>query len=425
VISNSNSFLRFLATFSLVLAMGCAVVAAINIVIDPYDAFRIVRIHGFNEYKIDVGNDRLVKAHVMTEEKYSGVILGTSQAQFCFDPEYAELKKLAPRFYNAGLLGANPYQLMRYLQHATTNNDIRVAILVVDLLMFDGNSKTRSALDAAFSEDRLDISVDGHVKKRLIPADFSTLVFSLDALRMSLATVRKQTPEQQLLLNNGMRSPVNLDYEIAQKGGARGAFQASKHQYLDSYSNFQLFNDQGRSPSLEAFSALVKYARAKNIKLFVVFPPVHALQIEILKATNRFENQECLKRQILSRLMEESRGSGKAPFPLWDFSAAHELTTEPVPVAKNPGLQMQRFYDSAHFRPALGDIAFGRIIDPEHASPHDFGVLLTPDNLEASLADIRSRQDRYSQSHPAELTELDAIQQQINKPVTTPNSCRW
>lgn len=411
----------YLAAFAAIFALGCISIALINIVVDPYDAFRIVRARGFNLYKIDTGNDRLVKAHVMAREKYDGVILGTSQAQFGIDPASPQLKSFADRFYNAGLLGATPYQLMRYLQHASANNDIHTAILVVDLLMFEGRKKTAGSLDAAFSETRLDMSASGERTKPLIYPDLPQLLFSIDALRMSVATVRKQSPEQQRLLDNGMRSPINLDAEVARKDGARGAFRASERQYLSSYADLQLFDAQGDSRSLKAFDDLVRYARSRNIKLIIVFSPVHALQLEVLKATERYENLECLKTKLVQHLEREGRQSGQTPFTVWDFNAPHELTTEPIPP---PGVRMQRFYDSAHFRPGLADIALSRIANGEKA-PGDFGIQLTSQNLDAALADIRRKLAAYEISQPGELAEIASIQRSVmvKTTLTKPSRC--
>ena len=282
-----DDYRRFLRLFTLGLALGLGAIAALTILVDPYQAFGWVRIDGVNAYKIDVGNDRLVKANVMARAKYDGLILGTSQAQFGIDPDSPALSTLAERFYNAGLLSATPYQMLRYLQHGASVNRIKAAVVMVDLLMFTKHPVP--AMLAAFSERRLSVSRDGKPQSRWLDPDFVTQVLSFDALRKTVATVRKQAPMHEILLDNGLRSPAFLERQITEKGGTRAAFHDSEHAYLTSYGHFELFGPDRTSRALEDFDALLHYARKENFRVIVLFPPAHARQLEVLRVSGHLD----------------------------------------------------------------------------------------------------------------------------------------
>ena len=83
---------------------------------------------------------------------------------------------------------------------------------------------------------------------------------------------------------------------------------------------------------------------------------------------------------------------------LWDFSGYHRYAIEPVP--QQPGVAMQWYLDASHFSQALGT----RMLDVMFAAPtaeQQFGVLLRPETIEATLQQQREQQAAFQAAQPA------------------------
>ena len=67
---------------------------------------------------------------------------------------------------------------------------------------------------------------------------------------------------------------------------------------------------------------------------------------------------------------------------------------------------MRWYTDGSHFKPLVGSMMLQRIYQkPTDQLPADFGRRLEPDMINATLADIRTRRDRYAATHPDEVRE--------------------
>jgi hypothetical protein len=59
---------------------------------------------------------------------------------------------------------------------------------------------------------------------------------------------------------------------------------------------------------------------------------------------------------------------------------------------------MRWHWEPGHFKKELGDLVLDRILDvpaPADTPVEDFGIKLTPANIESHLAGVRSHRDRY------------------------------
>jgi hypothetical protein len=74
---------------------------------------------------------------------------------------------------------------------------------------------------------------------------------------------------------------------------------------------------------------------------------------------------------------------------------------------------MEFYWDSSHFKENVGDRILHRLFGPPvgagGAPADDFGVRLTPGNIDQVLADTRQQQDVYRRRFPADIEALHAI----------------
>ena len=64
---------------------------------------------------------------------------------------------------------------------------------------------------------------------------------------------------------------------------------------------------------------------------------------------------------------------------------------------------MRFYWDALHFKEDVGDWVLDRLFGTRregHDIPDDFGRLLTPDTVEAVIAEMRKGRENYVQTHP-------------------------
>ena len=76
----------------------------------------------------------------------------------------------------------------------------------------------------------------------------------------------------------------------------------------------------------------------------------------------------------------------------------------------NSRREMKFYWDSSHFKENVGDLVLDRICAEGNNAAlktQDFGMLLTPDNIEMELARIRTDQKIYRHNHPEEISQIE------------------
>ncbi|TAF07089.1 MAG: hypothetical protein EAZ77_10940, partial [Nostocales cyanobacterium] len=177
--SNSDNFANFNKWFLLTITISILMVVSVNFIIDPYGIYRTPYFLGINHEKPKKQfNDRLYKAIDIIRIKPLTVFLGSSRTKQGLDPNHPALSNAKPA-YNLALDGANPYEMMRYLQHTIKNQPhLKEVIVGIDFFMFNellGNQP-------GFDENRLE-------KTHLIPTDMMNSLFSVDTLEVSKETI--------------------------------------------------------------------------------------------------------------------------------------------------------------------------------------------------------------------------------------------
>lgn len=81
--------------------------------------------------------------------------------------------------------------------------------------------------------------------------------------------------------------------------------------------------------------------------------------------------------------------------PVWDFSGCNSITTEPV------SEEMDYFEDPSHYTYKTGDLVLNRMFN-YHADrvPEEFGVYLTPDNIDGHLRNVRAQCQKWAEGNP-------------------------
>lgn len=361
------------------IGLSMLIVAIFNALIDPYGIYKTPNFLGINHEKPKKQfNDRLFKAIDIIRIKPLTVFLGSSRTKQGLDPNHPALSNHQP-VYNLAFDGANPYEILRYLQHTIKNQpNLKEVILGIDFFMFNDLISNQ----AGFNENRLE-------KTYLIPGDIMNSLLSLDTVEVSQETILASLskPDQKDAYGeNGF-----LPHRKYKDGNTKGRFNNSINVYFNFHHQYK-FSDK----YFDNFEKIVNLCRKNNIKLIVFISPSHATQWESIRVTGKWQSFENWKKKVVEIT------------PVWDFSGYNTITTEPLQDV------MENYADSSHYTKPVGDLILNRILDdPKNELPSDFGVLVTPRNIDSHLAKIRADREEWVKKRQDELDLVVNLKQKF------------
>lgn len=410
---------RYIITILFTTVLILLSVSTFNLIIDPYGMFRLCDISRVNTYKPDIYTRvRLFKAHELLRVKPDSIVLGTSRSHLGLNPRHKGWAQNSQRPYNLAFDGATTKEMYYFLMHAQAINPLKHVILGLDTyLSTKAIATTRPDFDPEILMDQ------NHLLSglRMLLTDFKILN-SFDTLINSLKTIRAQnTGEGQWFADDGQRLGevfFRRPSEDFQKMSPRYYFDEIdqmevryKLEWLIPQSNqfkvyFSAPEKKDTLTSLDYIRKIIEYCRKEDIDLKIFFTPSHAHQLEISAATNEWAPIENGKREVLKILSEDAaRNPEKHHIPLFDFSNYSSVTMEPLPLP-DTHQEMRYYWDSSHFKENVGDLVLDRLFDfhqSDRPIPEDFGVLLTGNNIEQVLAQIRETQVIYRQRYPEDV----------------------
>jgi hypothetical protein len=352
-------------------------VGMFNIAVDPYGIYNSPTFAEFNQAKPEKWkHQRLYKAIAVSRVKPVTIFLGSSRINLGLNPEYAALKDKQP-VYNLGLNAANPYEALRYLQHAIKNQkDLKLVVLGLDFIMFNQDLGNQ----AGFEEERLE-------KSTITYRDFINTAFSLDALSLSEKTIaaNRKNIKGDIYYPNGFMRLVR-----GERDKNATEFKKTIGVYFNVHSNYKLSQQY-----LNNLREIVALCKENNIEVVGFISPAHVTQLEAIYVAGQWDILEQWMREMVSIL------------PVWDFSDYNSITTEPVSET------MKYYIDSSHYKESVGNWVLDRVFSYQvKAVPQDFGVYLTPDNVEAHLVKLRRDRDRWARENPDDVAIVEGIKKQ-------------
>ena len=375
----SNNFVQFNKWLLSTVGLSLLTIVGINWLVDPYGIYKTPNFLGINHEKPKQQfNDRLLKAIDVIHYKPVTIFLGSSRTKQGLDPNHPALSNSQPA-YNLAFDGANTYEIFRYLEHTIKNQpELKEVVMGVDFFMFNnfiGNQP-------GFNEKRLE-------KTYIIPGDIMNSLFSIDTLDISKETVLASSQEPNRNISYGEKG--FFPHRKYKDGATKGRFSNAINVYYNFHHKYELSDKY-----FENLQKIVNLCREKNIKLTLFISPSHAIQWESIRATGEWKTFENWKKKVVELT------------PLWDFSGYNSITTEKLQD------KMENYADSSHYTKPVGDLVFNRIFGyQEYKVPKDFGVLITPANIESQLAKIRADREEWVKNNPQELELVQSLKQKF------------
>jgi hypothetical protein len=351
-------------------------VGGFNIFIDPYGVYNSLLVDGLNQAKPrKMENDRLFKAIDIIRIKPITVLLGSSRMRQGIDPKNAALKAYQPA-YNLGLNGVNINEELNYLKHALYNQpNLKLVIFGVDFFMFNDLIKQQSA----FNKQRLSTNY-------IIPQDILNTSFSIDALVASQETIQDSFKNRHDYKSVNYGKDGFMPYRNINPKTTLWRFKSNINDYFENHNHYKLSQKY-----LEDLKKIVELCQQHGIELKVFISPSHATQWEAIRATGHWQTFENWKREIVKIV------------PVWDFSGYNSITAEPITN------DIKNYTDNSHYMPKIGTLILNKILGYQtQVVPQDFGILITPENVEQHIEQIRRDRQAWAQKH---LQEVQLVQE--------------
>jgi len=178
--------------------------------------------------------------------------------------------------------------------------------------------------------------------------------------------------------------------------------------------------------TFDTFRQMIRFARRANIDLRLFLDPIHGRLMLALEDAGLLPLYQDWKRRLVQILAEESRESGRHSVPLWDFSGFNRVTTEPVPPSNDRKTKVRWFWEPAHYKKETGNLILDRVLNYTPAVdliPDDFGVLLTPANVDQVLEGNIKNGAEYSRREPDDAALVKSVISAVTKDAK-PFACR-
>lgn len=375
---------RYFAVWTFSALLTALVLGAISFILDPYGLYGHFQYVGFNQQKEGVRSKiRFVKALELPLRNPQTLIMGSSRVHDAMNPMHPLLQEYAP-VYNLGVDMNRIHETLLLLRHATENAKIKRVVIGLDLFMFNSLVTKNPDFDENLIGRRVQIA------DYLIPTIFSAVAVQ-DA--WTTARTSRQQPQRREFLPNGFRPQAFylLKNYPASHYYTNWIFLTPKPQGTIYYSKMAL-----NEAVFEDFEALLKLCAQKGIDVHLYINPAHShLDGEGIRAVGKWAMFESWKRRITSIADQHH-------VPLWDFSGYNSVTTEKV---ESP---MKYYWDSSHFTEIVSDWIIKRIFHKDEGVPSDFGVLLSPQNIESHLESIRASREKYIWNNKLEMDRIQA-----------------
>ncbi|MBB2487038.1 hypothetical protein H5407_17550 [Mitsuaria sp. WAJ17] len=405
---------RYLLALACMAGLIAALFAGFNAWVNPYLLFDTARIPGFNAKKPAVETrERLMKSYEALRRPARTLVIGSSRTDLGLDPAAPAWPEGLRPVYNLSLVGSGTETGLRFAQHMVAGRPASAPVADTLLVGLDFENflavpKAAGGPSAATLEleARLLVRPDGQVndqRMQQVLLDHVAGLLSLDALIDSTHTVlaNRRGPQPDLE-GNGHLSEGRFQ-QWAQADGFATLFRQKNVQAMQTLAHRELAGVDG-APLAEPskIRPLIEFATRHRMKLVLALQPSHASRLDLLAHMGHWPAYEHWKRALCAEV-SAARDSGR-DVSLWDFGGYEMPMREPVPAPGDRQSRMRWFWDPVHYSAALGDQMIRTMFSQDGAAGDanaPIGVLLTPQNLDARLQQVRADQQRYRTEQPA------------------------
>lgn len=387
---------RYLVIFALTAVLLVAATAMLAWFVDPYAYWNSPTVEGVNRYRPASGKHlEAVKLRQYARLSPNTIVTGNSRVDVGFDPGSAVWPKGMQPVYNLGFPGYGVEGVTRTVEKALFVSQPRTIFIGLDFLDFrlrgDERAQRKKPLPSPDWQDRLSLDVK--------------LLISIDALTDTLSALAEQYKRYPAdITPQGFNSLAQYHNLVDTEGHAALFHQRNRENikaYLAGSKTVRLPGDG--NPNFAALRNLAETAKRKRIVLVFFTYPYHADILLSFRKTGLWPAYEDWLRDLAAF-------SADNHVLTYNFTRIDAVTGEPVPVRGDTKTTMEWYWEAGHFKSALGD----RMIAIMNASLDD-RFLLSPENVDMRLSELREGLDAYGKEHPEGVLRIDKAFREATK----------
>lgn len=366
---------RYLSTWFIATSLMLIVVAATNLVVDPYGIFRLVDQPGFNSIKPAAAkHGDMSKAYQVLRVQPRTLILGNSRAEVGLDPNHPAWPQSVRPVYNAALPGTGTATSLRYLQHvlaAAAGKPAAQPALVlwgVDFMDFLTDPSKPTPARTANADDAQSMrlmTAPASTRIRQKMRDYAESTVTLGALVDSLTTLANQRNPYSVDLTPQGFNPMRDYLKITADEGYWAVFRQKDLMYDKAFARYPkgIFDASGNTSShWQDLHEIMRLCRQHGIELRLFTYPYHAHMLDTFAKTGHAPGFELWKRMLTKTLADEAAASSKPAYVLWDFSTLNAITAEAVPPRSDRKSSMRWYWEAGHFKSELGGVLLEQMV---------------------------------------------------------------
>lgn len=368
------------------MAILLAAIGAFNLYVDPFNIFKTPVITGINDKK----NERahITEPYRMFSRSYDTLIVGSSRVQaiYCED-----VTAIAPELNADCINVSTPHAyfpwLVNLVRHANRIRPVKRIVLGLD---FFGFNMTGGVFNPA-DEERL-LNVPGKSDLTLIN-DVLRQLFASGTTELSISTLKGSTQAASSVQSAPTTTTPTQESQ-------EQIFVSFYPGVLGYYQDYSFSGPQGKSSSLEYFRSFLKYCMQENIQVYFFISPVHSIMLDIFQKHHLWTKYIQWENTLTAMVANANASLPNPLFALWDFSGYNSVTTTQIYNERSEYRPNEYYADPFHYKRTVGRVMLETIFTG--ACPvHDFGVSLTPQNIENHLGKLHQERELYSSKNAA------------------------
>lgn len=319
--------------------------------------------------------NRTSKAGLMRSGDWDAAIFGSSRVDIALDPNHRLFagRRCVNLGLNAAGLAENHAAFDYFMDHETP----QLVVLAIDA--GDLTTPLPGLNPTDFPVSPLDPTGDPFERELRYHFGISTMAASGATLGRAL----RQSPADHS--PQGFRHtapfPPNQRQLIA------GLYLATTSRLIQNRREHNRINPD----KLALLDSIISRCRDSGTRLILLLTPNHALFQLAPLALGDPDPYFSRDRAALA----ERAGQG---VEVWDFLDAHPLNAEPLPPSDSPSAHFEHWIDLFHATATIGNLMLDRLA----GQAGDYGVRLTPGQVDSRVAQVRAGLARYATTHPGD-----------------------
>ena len=344
-------------------------VGGVNYIVDPQGFNNKLLINKINAKKYsNTSMTTRFKTKILENGGFDVIMLGTSRIGV-MNPKVLN-KYLNSNTFNLEYPGSNTVIQNKLFKYANHFNNIKYLVYGIDFMSFNENRIIKNDFTEFYD---LENKVDNFEKISNYDLYFNTETFVKSGKLVINNILNKQKSEPIYLSENGMR-----DYRNFIEDNENGVLKLDEEINNSIKSYFRVNNGIYKNYKfsyeyLEYFKDIIEFCNKNNIKVFVYIPPMFSEHFDAINAGGYFDEFELFKKELVK---------------ITDFIDFTGHNT----ISKNKN----NYWDSSHLRVETTEVIMAKIFNDKSVEvPEDFGVLVTKDNINEHLENLRKQIEEY------------------------------